>query len=138
MKNIVCLDLVERKVKLQFVGATNSNLSESLKRYLNRYNLPERKQVERLAFFVLVGEWESARGRPPEEVVGEQEKTIEYRFIAAIPHKARSMTSRVYRGEDKRLCDWGGRIKSHPRNKKPSRTSSEKVLLFHFSLNPSE
>ena len=27
MKNIVCLDLVERKVKLQFVGATNSNLS---------------------------------------------------------------------------------------------------------------
>ena len=48
--------------------------------------------------------------------MGEQEKTIKYRFLVAIPHKARSMASRVYRGEDRRLCDWGGPFKSHPRN----------------------
>ena len=48
--------------------------------------------------------------------MGKQVKTIEYRFHAAIPHKARSMASRVHRGEGRRLCDWGGPFKSHPRN----------------------
>ena len=31
--------------------------------------------------------------------MGEQAKTIEYRLGAARPHKARSMSRRVYRGE---------------------------------------
>ena len=63
--------------------------------------------------------------------MGEQEKTIKYRFLVAIPHKARSMASRVYRGEDRRLCDWGGPFKSHPRNQNESKS---KDLLFSFWL----
>ena len=46
--------------------------------------------------------------RPPEEGVGEQVKTIKYRFRVAIPHKARSMPSRAGAGDGRRLCDRGG------------------------------
>lgn len=56
--------------------------------------------------------------RPPEEGVGKQVKTIEYRFHEAIPHKARSMASLVHRGEGRRLCDWGGPFKFLPSNQK--------------------
>ena len=67
--------------------------------------------------------------------MGKQVKTIEYRFHAAIPHKARSMASRVHRGEGRRLCDWGGPFKSHPRNqlvrpKKISHRKPEKISGF--------
>ena len=48
--------------------------------------------------------------------MGEQAKTIEYRFGDARPHEARSMTSRVYRGETDDYAPAEGNEKSHPRN----------------------
>ena len=62
--------------------------------------------------------------------MGKQVKTFKYRFHAAIPHKARSMASRVHRGEGRRLCDWGGPFKSHPRNQK--RKDTQLGVFFSF------
>ena len=69
--------------------------------------------------------------------MGEQAKTIEYRFGDARPHEARSMTSRVYRGETDDYARAEGNEKSHPRNQKEK--SRKRLFLFvlftlHFSL----
>ena len=65
------------------------------------------------------------------EVMGEQAKTIEYRFDAARPHEARSMARRVYRGETDDYAPAEGNEKSHPRNQKEK---SRKRLFVLFTI----
>ena len=63
--------------------------------------------------------------------MGEQAKTIEYRFGDARPHKARSMTSRVYRGEADDYAPAEGNSNPIPATKNES---SPIGLLFRFWL----
>ena len=69
--------------------------------------------------------------------MGEQAKTIEYRFGDARPHEARSMTSRVYRGEADDYAPAEGNEKSHPRNQiRNSRLIQPyRPTVFFLSLN---